>query len=253
MGGPHRHLLVHGHSPLHALAPEVKIAAVLAFVAGVALTPRRAVWVFAVDAVVVITMLAVVGYRPRQLVSRMTVIVPFLVFAAMVPFVAGGEQVGVGGLELSREGLWAAWNTAAKTLLGFGASLVLAGTTPVPELIRGLDRLRVPATVVSIVSFMFRYLDLVVEELGRLRVAVTARGHDPRWLWQARPMASAAGALFVRSYERGERVHGAMLARGFAGRMPSLDQRPATKREWAVASIAPAVSVTAATIAAATT
>ena len=64
---------------------------------------------------------------------------------------------------------------------------------------------------------------------------MTARCHDPRWLWQARPLASSVGVLFVRSYERGERVHQAMLARGFTGTMPDLDDRHATAGDWLAA------------------
>ena len=63
-------------------------------------------------------------------------------------------------------------------------------------------------------------------------MARESRGHDPRWIWQARAVASSAGALFIRSYERGERVHLAMLSRGFAGSMPVLTEQTASRREW---------------------
>jgi cobalt/nickel transport system permease protein len=246
MAGAHRHLLVHAHSPIHALAPEAKIAATFLFAIGVAATPRQAVWAFAVDAVVVVSLLSLAGYGLRQAISRYAVVVPFITFAFFIPFIAGGEQVDLVGLSLSRDGLWASWNIVAKALLGTGASLVLAGTTPIPEVVRGLGRLRFPAVVVSIVSFMFRYLDLIVEEMGRMRTAMVARAHDPRWLWQAKPIASSAGAMFVRSYERGERVHSAMLARGFTGTMPQLDHRPATLTEWCICMAAPLVSISVA-------
>lgn len=228
------------------MAPEAKIAATFLFVVGVAVTPREAVWAFAVDAVVVAVLMAVAGYRFRQALSRFAVVLPFVAFAFFIPFIATGEQVDVLWFRVSRDGLWATWNILAKALLGTGASLVLAGTTPIPEVVRGLGRLKVPSIVVSIVSFMFRYLDLIIDEMGRMRTAMVARAHDPRWLWQARPIASAAGAMFVRSYERGERVHAAMLARGFTGTMPQLEHRPATRREWAVAMVVPLVSVSAA-------
>lgn len=246
MGGAHRHLLVHGHSPLHRLAPEVKIAATFLFVVGVAVTPREAIWAFAVDAAVLSVLLVVAGYGARQLLARLTAILPFIAFAFFIPFIASGEQTEVLWFSLSIDGLWATWNILAKSMIGFGASLVLAGTTPIPEVIRGLGRLRIPPVIVSIVSFMFRYLDLIVDEMGRMRVAMVARAHDPRWLWQAKPIASAAGALFVRSYERGERVHAAMLARGFDGSMPQLDHRVATRGEWTLSMFVPLVSISAA-------
>ncbi len=244
MAGAHRHLLIHSHSPIHQIAPEAKIVATFFFAVGVALTPREAVWAFAIDAAVIATLMAIAGYKPRQALARYAAVLPFVAFAVFIPIVAGGEQTSVLGVNLSIDGLWASWNVLAKATLGTGASLILAGTTPIPEVVRGLGRLRMPAIVVSIVAFMFRYLDLIVEEMGRMRTAMTARGHDPRWLWQAKPIASAAGAMFVRSYERGERVHGAMLARGFTGTMPQLDHAPASSRDWVQSLAVPVVPIT---------
>ncbi|MEO1061368.1 MAG: cobalt ECF transporter T component CbiQ, partial [Actinomycetota bacterium] len=189
---------------------------------------------------------AVAGFGPRLVLARLAVILPFITFAFLIPFIAGGEHVEVLGVSVSREGLWGTWNILAKATLGASASLLLAGTTPIADLLRGLGRLRVPPVLVSILAFMFRYLDVIVDEMRRMRTAMTARAHDPRWLWQAKPIASSAGALFVRSYERGERVHASMLARGFTGTMPQLDQRRATGREWIGALVAPLIALCAA-------
>ena len=68
---------------------------------------------------------------------------------------------------------------------------------------------------------MVRYSDVLLDELRRMRIARLSRGHDPRWLWQSRAIGATAGTLFVRSFERGERVHIAMLSRGYDGRMPT--------------------------------
>jgi cobalt/nickel transport system permease protein len=225
------------------MAPEVKIAGTVLFVLAVALTPRRAVWAFAVDAAVVVACTAIAGLRPRTVIARLSVVVPFLLLAALVPFVAGGRQTHLLGVSLSVEGLWGAWNITVKALLGASASIALSATTPIPDLLRGLARLRVPPLIVGIVAFMFRYLDLVVDQLRRMRTAMVARCHDPRWLWQARPIAASAGVLFVRSYERGERVHQAMLARGYTGEMPELDARRATRQEWLLAAVPGLVAV----------
>ena len=105
-------------------------------------------------------------------------------FAALVPFVADGDQVVVFGLSLSEEGLWAAFGVVAKSTIGATASIVFAATTPVPDVIRALSELRVPAVIVGIVAFMFRYLDVIIDQLRRMRQAMVARCHDPRWLWQ---------------------------------------------------------------------
>ena len=74
----------------------------------------------------------------------------------------------------------------------------------------------------AITSFMVRYGDVITDDLRRMRIARESRGYDPRWFWQARAVATSAGALFIRSYERGERVYVAMLSRGYDGAMPAI-------------------------------
>lgn len=250
MGVGHAHALyVHEHSPVHHLAPEVKLVAATAFVLAVAVTPRQAVWAFGVHLAAVVAVIGLARLRPRFVLPRLAAVAPFILFALLIPFVATGERIDVLGVSVSREGIWGMWNVVAKATLGGLVSITLAATTEVPDLLRGLGRLRVPSLITSIASFMIRYLELVAEELGRMRTAMTARGYDPRWLHQARPIASAAGTMFIRSYERGERVYDAMLARGFTGVMPALDHRRAEPREWGVASLFPLTAAVVALVA----
>lgn len=243
--GNHAHVHVPGHSPVHRLAPEAALAGLVAFAVVVAITPRHHVLAFAADAVVVGAIVAAAGLSPALVARRLTVVVPFVLLAALVPFVAGGDQVTVLGVAVSQEGLWAAWNIVAKATLGATASIVFSATTPLPDVLTAFTRLRVPAALAAIASFMFRYLDLVADRLRRMRTAMVARAHDPRWLWQARPVAASMGTLFVRSYEQGERTHRAMLARGYDGSMPVLDDRRATPAEWAVGLLPAAIAAVA--------
>lgn len=239
-------LLVPGDTPVHGLSAPAKLVGLVLFAVAVALTPRRAVPAFAIDGVVLVAALALARLRARLVLARLTVITPFALLAVTVPFLAeGGHRVDVAGLSLSVDGSWAAWNIVAKATLGATASILVSATTPLPDIIAGLGRLRVPAVIVAIAAFMFRYLDLLIDELHRMRNAMVARCHDPRWLWQARPIAASAGALFVRSYERGERVHLAMSARGYTGTMPALVERPHGRWDGALA-ITPGVIATTA-------
>lgn len=244
MGAGHTHALHHhGHTRVHRLAPEAKVAATVAFVAAVAVTPRTAVWAFALHATLVVAVVAAAGLPVRFVVSRLAVIAPFVLFAFTLPFVATGERVEVAGVGLARDGLWGMFNVLAKAGLGATASIVLAGTTEQTRILTGLERLRVPPALTNIAAFMLRYLEVIAGELNRTRTAMTARGYDPRWLWQVKPLASTAGSMFVRSYERGERVHAAMLGRGFTGTMPAVDVRRASAAEWSAAAVVPLAAV----------
>ena len=70
---------------------------------------------------------------------------------------------------------------------------------------------------------MYRYLFVIVDEVTRMRAALAARGYAPRHALQAQAIGRVATALFLRTYERAERVHLAMLARGCNQAMPRLD------------------------------
>lgn len=233
MGAGHAHpLYVHEHSSLHRLAPETKIVGALGAVICVAITPREAIWAFAAYALVVLALVMMSRITIRFVLKRLLVVLPFILFAVFIPFVGTGETTEFLGIHMSISGLWAAWNIIAKALLGASVSILLTATTEIPEIIRGMGVLRVPVLFTSIAAFMIRYLELISEEFGRMRIAMTARGYDPRWLTQARPIAASAGALFVRSYERGERIHSAMLARGFTGEMPVIRRVVVEPRQW---------------------
>ncbi|HSE69400.1 MAG TPA: cobalt ECF transporter T component CbiQ, partial [Nocardioidaceae bacterium] len=157
---------------------------------------------------------------PTYLLKRLVVEIPFVVFAVLMPFIATGPRTEVLGLSLSAPGLLAAWALLAKGTLGVLASLVLAATTEPRDLLLGLERLRLPQQLVQIMGFMIRYVDVVTDEMRRMRIAREARGFRARSPRSWPVIARSAGALFIRSYERGERVHLAMLSRGYTGRLP---------------------------------
>ncbi|MEU6073426.1 cobalt ECF transporter T component CbiQ [Micromonospora sp. NPDC047074] len=247
MGAGHAHVLYRERtSPVHRLPPEVKIAAMVAFTLAVVATPRAAFWAFGAYAILVAAVAALARVEPGWLLRRSLIELPFVLFAVALPFLGAGERVDVLGLRLSSDGLYGAWNIVAKGTLGVLASLLLAATTTTRDLILGLDRLRCPQILTQIAAFMLRYLDVLVGEARRMRVARLSRGDDPRFLWQLSGFAAGIGALFLRAFERGERVYLAMLSRGYTGRMPAVWQGAgvATAGQWLVAATVPALAVT---------
>lgn len=232
-----------------ALPAHVKLLGALGFVVGVVATPRTAVPVFAVDAVAVAVVVVLAGLRFRSVLRRLLVEAPFVAFALLLPVVARGPRVDVGPVSLSVDGLWAAWGILAKGTLGVAVAVVLAATTPIADLLAGARRLHVPMALTAIAGFMVRYGQVLVDELERLRIARVSRGDDPLWLWQAKAIAATAGTLFVRAFERGERVHLAMAARGFDGTWPAPRQRPARAGEWVAVALFAGVALAGAAVA----
>ncbi|MDF3049858.1 MAG: cobalt transporter permease [Pseudonocardia sp.] len=234
MGAGHAHpLYLPGVSPVHRLPAEVKVVAALLLAICVVATPREAFSVFAGHLVVLAVIWTAARIPPLWILRRSVIELPFVVLAVLLPITGPPPTIDWLGFALSEPGLLGAWNILVKGTLGVLISLTLAATTPLPDLLLGLQRLRAPALVVTIATLMLRYVDLIVAEARRMRLARLARGHDPRFLWQTGATARGVGALFLRTYERGERVHLAMLSRGFTGAMPrTVDDAP-TRRQWA--------------------
>lgn len=239
MGAGHGHRLhYHGHSVVHRLPAQCKIIALVLFVLAVVATPRTQYWAYGIDAVVLGIAVAASRVPPAYLAKRMLVEVPFVVFALVLPFVAVGEPTVIFGLTVSEQGLQAAGSLLAKATLGVVAALLLAATTEPRDIIAGLEG-KLPRQLIQIMAMMVRYLDVTSDQLRRMRIARESRGfvaRDPRH-WPV--LAQGAGAFFVRSYERGERVHLAMLSRGYTGQLPGLRTDISRRRDWATALMVP--------------
>jgi cobalt/nickel transport system permease protein len=231
-GHPAEGLYVGTGSPVHRLPAQVKLVALTGFVLCVVATPAGQFWAFGLYAVGLAVVTTTAKLPPATVVRRLAVELPFVVFALLLPFVATGPRVDVLGLSLSEAGLLGGWNVLAKGTLGVLAAVLLSASTTPRELLAGLERLRLPAVLVAILSFMIRYVSVVSGDLQRMRIARESRGAPPGRAGQLRAVAAGAGALFVRSYERGERVHLAMLARGYTGTMPPLGETGARRVDW---------------------
>jgi len=222
VGAGHGHRLhYHGHSVVHRAPAHRKLVVLVSFMLVVVATPRDWFPVFGGYLVVLLAVVALSRVPIGYLAKRMLIETPFVVFAVLVPFIAEGPRVELLGISVSEPGLLAAWGLLAKGSLGVLASLTLAATTEPQDVILGLRRLRMPDLIVQIMGFMLRYLDVVSAEMGRMVTAMRSRGCDPRSPRHWPVLARSLGALFIRSYERGERVHLAMLARGYDGTLPT--------------------------------
>ncbi len=210
-------------SPVHRLDPRAKIVGLAGITVIAVSTPLRAWPAFAACALALAAVAAVARVGPRTVWSRVKVILPLVLFVgAFVPFVRGGPAVQAGPLALSEAGLATFALVSAKATIGAVGAVLLGATTGFPDILHGLERMRAPRLLIVIAGFMYRYVFVIADEARRMRTALVARAYRPRHLGQVAALGRMVTALFLRSYERGERVYLAMLARGYAGAMPRL-------------------------------
>ena len=248
MGSGHSaHLHVDGTTALHRMPAHAKLVGLVAFVLLVVSVPpqhHRALFGLMLLALGVLGSTRV---PVRHLLPRLAVELPFAVFALLLPFVAVGPQVALGPLTVSQTGLDAAVALLLKGTTGVAVAVAFAVTTRPRDLVRALQHLRVPDTLVTITGFMVRYVDVVGDQLRRMRVARASRGFTARSVRAWPALAASTGALFIRSYERGERVHLAMVSRGWSGRMPVTAPLAASPAQWVLA-LAPAAVAAVVTV-----
>ncbi|MDQ4037271.1 MAG: cobalt ECF transporter T component CbiQ [Actinomycetota bacterium] len=244
MGAGHGHLVYRERrTELHELPAHVKLVALVCLIFVIVSTPGTWYPAFAGYLLILAALATLVRLPVGFIVPRMVVEIPFLVFALILPFVARGPQIEILGVAVSEQGVLAGLALLMKATLSVVASIVFAATTTPAETVRGLERLRLPQILIQILTFMLRYLEVVGGELKRMRIARESRAFSARHLGQLRILGHVAGALFIRSYERGERVHLAMLSRGYAGRLPMLDQPRVAGGVWIRALAVPAAAL----------
>jgi cobalt/nickel transport system permease protein len=152
--------------------------------------------------------------------------VPFVLFIAIfIPFLKTSEPSGSYNIwiwQVSSSGLLILWNVVIKAWLSILSLILLSSTTKFSELLKGLEQLRMPKVLVMILSFMYRYMFVLFDEVIRMKQARDSRNFGGKRTWHLKTIGNMVGTLFIRSYERGERVYGAMVARGFEGQTRTL-------------------------------
>ena len=193
-------------SALHRRDPRAKIAALVLFLTIVATTRHG----FALAGACYLALLVAVMLWARlplwNALARAAVVLPFTLVFAFVTILAGDAE---------RAGL-----LVGKSYISALAVLALVSTTPLPQLLRGLEMLGVPRFLLMVSQFLYRYLFVISEEAQHMRAAAASRrtSANRHTASRFRAAAGALAVLFARSYARADAIHRAMVARGFQGR-----------------------------------
>jgi cobalt/nickel transport system permease protein len=208
---------------LHRLDPRTKIISFLGFIVVIVLTPPHNFSIFAQYALI-ITALIILSYIPLLFIlKRVLLVIPFVITIILfIPFFKQGQTVLTLNLYLLKlrityEGLLISWNVLSKAVYSVILLTLLTSTTRFTVLLKGLEVLKVPKALLILVSFMYRYLFVLIDEAERMQRARNARWFGGYIIRQIKLLGNMIALLFIRSYERSERVYLSMRSRGFDG------------------------------------
>jgi cobalt/nickel transport system permease protein len=234
---------------VHDLDARAKLLALLALLLSAVTAPPESLPLFACYGVLLIALAVAAGLPLRRLFLQYIALAGVAAAAAcLIPFLHrphSGDDVlwQAGFVRVSRSGLVLFGGVFSKASIGILCALLLRETTPFPELLQGLERLRVPRVAVALIAMTYRYLFVLADEALRLRRARDSRCYGGRWLWHAKVVGQMIGSLFLRAHDRAERVYAAMLSRGFTGKLPAGSGVALRRRDYAFLGAALVVSL----------
>jgi len=232
-------------STIHRVDPRVKVVITILFILSNVLLPDGAWFTFGLSWLFLILILTMARLSLKFVILRSLIALPFAMAAVTAIFSIPGNPIyefdhGSWHLIATDAGLIRFISIVIRSWISIQMAIILTATTHFPDLIHALRHLRIPNLLVSVVSFMYRYLFVLSDEVIRLLRAREARsavgvgnakgGGSIRW--RAKVAGNMAGQLFLRSYERSERVYNAMLARGYHGTLLTLNPHEMKTSDW---------------------
>lgn len=235
-------------SLIHQLDPRVKFVLTIVFILTVALTPHGAwpVYIILFSLILAIEVLSEIGVG--YVLKRASLALPFVLAALPVIFTLEGQilarlPIGPWTLTIYQPGVERFISIALKSWISVQAAIVLATSTPFPELLSAMRAVRIPRLLVAIFGLMWRYLFVLADETLRMIRARSSRSGESdqpglnkggSLFWRARVTGAMAGSLFLRAFERSDRIYTAMLSRGYNGEVHAQPLPGLNRFDWLV-------------------
>lgn len=214
------------NSPIHGLNAKSKIITLLLLLIISVSTKPTSYLAFIIYGSVILTLILISKVPFKYVLKKSLIVIPFAVMVAIfIPFLKKdatgvGISIGLGSsITVSYSGLIIFLSVIIKSYIGVLTVILLSSTTSFPNLLRGFEELKFPKFIVMLASFTYRYLFVLADEVIKMKRARDSRSFGGRWLWHVKTIGHMIGTLFLRSYERGERIYIAMVSRGYEGEL----------------------------------
>lgn len=235
----------HLDSPFHSWDPRIKIVSILFLIIVVVLTNDIPSALLGLALAVGMVCLSRIPFRFVLVHLKWVLMIALFFFIVMPLTVNGGGIIRLCFVSLSTRGIWLASLISIKAVSAVLLIFPMVGTARFDLTLKALESLKVPCKLVQMLMFTYRYIFVFMDELRRMLTAASARGFkkgaSPGSL---RIVSNLIGMLFVRSYERTERVYNAMVSRGYDGTIKTLDEFSVCGKDFGKAFLLAAAAVT---------
>ncbi len=173
------------------------------------------------------------GVPLTWLLKRSAIVIPFAGGIALFAPLARADSMALADIaQAYSEYSWLIASIIGKSWLSAYTVLLVSTTTPMADLFKGLRALKMPTVFLTMLTFLYRFSDLFGSQLVSMQRAVASRAPELKGWRLIKLYGNLAGNLFIRAYERGERIYAAMLSRGYDGTLPTADVLAARPADW---------------------
>lgn len=203
-------------SLIHTLDPRAKLLVTLGYLISILSLPLSGLSSLILSGVYPVITCAMGGISYTAVFRRSLLVLPLVLFIGIFNPIFDRQIV----LYIGNIGISAGWisfiSIILRGILSVQAVLAMILTTGFYNLCRGMQRLGIPALFTTQLLFVYRYIFILLQEALNMQRAIAARSFG-RKSYTFRLWGIFIGQLLVRTVNRSERIHRAMLARGFTG------------------------------------
>ncbi len=215
------------------IAPSQKIITVFFLALSLAFNDIRNTYTFSGILICILIYVYLSIESLKTLLKKMYIVIPFILFSFFLPFVGQGGEIYYlyKDIAIHENGLFDMINILFKSIAGVSMTIALSSTTSQFDIVKGLEKLRLPKILIAIISFSLRYINVYTSELSKTKQGMQSRGFENRSLKDSVSLAYAGSTMIIKGFERGEKVYSSMVSRGFNGALP------ASKKEWSYSKL----------------
>ena len=209
-------LLALRQTAIHRLDPRAKVLTTLCFIVCVVSFDKYEVSAMLPFLVYPVALIALGNLPPGYILRKVMIVIPFALMIGLFNPIFDRQVI----MQVGTIDIWGGWISCSsilmRAMLTASSAIILVATTGFPAICEALEKLRMPQVFAVQLLFLYRYIFVLTDEGVRIARARQLRTFGRRGLG-IRQFGSLAGHLLLRTWERAERIHMAMLARGFSG------------------------------------
>ncbi len=214
---------------LTRLDPRSKILFTFLYIFSVLMLKPDHISLFLLFVIILAVMIFFSGFPALYFIHKILRIYPMIfLITFLLPFNSDGIKQDVlftvENISIYKSGLIRFIDFNLKYILIILSTLILTGSTPFNQLVKGLEFIKLPNWFLSVLFFMFRLIYHLAEEMEKMHIAYQSRYISLPYYIKIKTLAKMVGVYFIRIIERSERTYFTMISRGFSGQFPSISK-----------------------------